>query len=348
MAATQWLPWVWPPVSGAVPDVHALRRGLSGQFGQQAGLADAVRAGQQDALHRARRSLVVRRQQPRQLGYATDKGRPDDDGRRCRLADAQQPAILCQHLRLDRSQVGSRLDAQLLDQSRSGPLVGAQRVGLATRPVQSGHQLTPEPLPPGMPADQRLELANQFRIGAAGQVGGYPVLHRREPQLLERIPLRNRERRVELRVRLSSPQLERVPQFDGRCRGPSRTEVPPASRREDPEPLRVDLRWVDGGQVPRAACEHEGRTVTGQGPPQPGDVNLHRLLGSGRRLVRPDSCDDRRHRKHPEGRREQERQHGTLPAAGYVQQARTVTDLERSENTERNSGVCPRAARGGR
>jgi hypothetical protein len=70
----------------------------------------------------------------------------------------------------------ARLDAQLLSQELSGPLVGLQRLGLAPRAVQAQQQLLVQPLLQRVLGDERLQFGHQLGVAAEGQVGLDPDL----------------------------------------------------------------------------------------------------------------------------------------------------------------------------
>jgi hypothetical protein len=78
-------------------------------------------------------------------------------------------------------QLGARFDAQLVDEPVAPVPVHGQRLGRATQPVQRQHQLGAQPLPGGVPLDQRGQLADQLGVPAQGQIGGHPVLDRADP-----------------------------------------------------------------------------------------------------------------------------------------------------------------------
>ena len=63
------------------------------------------------------------------------------------------------------------LDAELLDERAPRLLVGLERLRLAAGAVEAEHQLAPQPLPQRVLVDQRLELADELGVSAAGEVG---------------------------------------------------------------------------------------------------------------------------------------------------------------------------------
>ncbi len=82
------------------------------------------------------------------------------------------------------------IDAELLDETVTQPAVGAQRLGLALRPVQGHHELARESLPEGMRHRQRLELADCLEVPPGGEIGVEAHLQDEQAQLLEAGDLR--------------------------------------------------------------------------------------------------------------------------------------------------------------
>ena len=78
-----------------------------------------------------------------------------------------------------------RLDAELRHQDGAQVLEDPQRLGLPAGAVQGQHALGPQPLPHGVGAGQRLELAGQRLVVAQCQLGVHPGLGGREPQLFQ-------------------------------------------------------------------------------------------------------------------------------------------------------------------
>ena len=112
---------------------------------------------------------------------------------------------------LEPPQLAARLEPELARQLAPRRPVGLQRLGLARRAVQREHQLAAQPLAQRVLGDQRLELADELRVPAGGEVGVDALLERREPQLLQPRALGLRERLVgEVGERRPAPQRERL------------------------------------------------------------------------------------------------------------------------------------------
>ena len=85
--------------------------------------------------------------------------------------------------------LGARLEAELVREVTSQALVGPQRVGLTTRPVQASHQLRPETFTQRVLGHQRLELAHQLGVATLEEVRLHPLLGGHQPQAVEPLGL---------------------------------------------------------------------------------------------------------------------------------------------------------------
>jgi hypothetical protein len=108
----------------------------------------------------------------------------------------------------------ARLDPELLDERGARVAVGLERLGLAACSVEREHQLRAEGLPQRMRRDERLELADELRRAAPGEVGIDPLLLRGEPELLQP---RGLERKVDVGERRPAPEREGLAKKHGRA-----------------------------------------------------------------------------------------------------------------------------------
>jgi hypothetical protein len=173
---------LWP--TAAVQHPAALVVDLPGELGGQPGLAQAGPAGHQNHPAMAIGGPCPGGPQPGQLGRPAHKWRPDRlqrlRQRRARGPRSRrrqiQPRVLGQDRGMQPAQLRPGIDAQLLDQDRPGPLVGKERIGLPTRPVQRQQQLGPQPLPQRLVTDQPLQLGHQLPVPPQPQVGLEAIL----------------------------------------------------------------------------------------------------------------------------------------------------------------------------
>jgi len=93
--------------------------------------------------------------------------------------------VLPQDRPLELLQRGSRLDPELVDEHPSGPLVGLERLLLASGAIEREDLLLSQPLPVRLLADQLLELGQEHVVGAQLEAGVVPELDGPQPELLE-------------------------------------------------------------------------------------------------------------------------------------------------------------------
>ena len=98
-----------------------------------------------------------------------------------------------------------------MDEEPPRVAIEIERLGLATRAVQRQHELGPERLAERMLTDERLQLADELRRAAEGEVGVDAALERDEPKLLEPWDLGLRERLArQVGKSRSAPETERL------------------------------------------------------------------------------------------------------------------------------------------
>src|SRR5215470_3451715 len=91
---------------------------------------------------------------------------------------------------LDSPQTGTRLDAELLDERSPRRAVDRERFGLPAATVERDHQLLVEPLAERVTLGERLQLTDQIRMTAEGQICVDPVFDGASPQLFQARDLR--------------------------------------------------------------------------------------------------------------------------------------------------------------
>ena len=98
-------------------------------------------------------------------------------------------------------------------------MVRVEGIGLPAGPVHGHDEVTPQPFPERVLADERLELADQLAVAPRGQFCRQLRLQRPEIFLAKANRLRG-QRGVgrDPRERLSPPQRDRVSQCPSRCR----------------------------------------------------------------------------------------------------------------------------------
>jgi len=96
-----------------------------------------------------------------------------------------QHGALLEQLLLERAQVRTGFEAELVDQQPAHTGVRRERVGLSAPAVQRGHQRGPQTLPEGVLGHQRLELTDQLPTGAEVDTCGHHIFQEPQPDLLE-------------------------------------------------------------------------------------------------------------------------------------------------------------------
>jgi hypothetical protein len=96
-----------------------------------------------------------------------------------------QPWVLSKDRLLELAEGTARLDAELLDEGAAGVLIARERLGLASRPVESQHQLSSQALAQGVFGDERLERADAGPVASEGELGLELVLECLESNLFE-------------------------------------------------------------------------------------------------------------------------------------------------------------------
>ena len=139
-------------------------------------------------------------------------------------------------------QLGSWLDAELLDEDLARVAIGLQRIGLAAAAVQREHQLRVQPLAPRMLRPELSELGDQLAVASHRKVGLDAHLQRRQALLLKPRDLGRRERRgSDLGERRPAPQLQRRTQRRGSVVATSGRERLAAVSDQTLEALSVEL-----------------------------------------------------------------------------------------------------------
>ena len=89
---------------------------------------------------------------------------------------SREPGLVPEDLRLEPLELGSRLDAQLLDEPVSSLLIRLESLRLAARAIESEHQLPARGLAQRVLAHERLELPDDVAVATELEVGLDPFL----------------------------------------------------------------------------------------------------------------------------------------------------------------------------
>ncbi len=194
--------------------------------------------------------------------------------------------------------------------------------------VESQHELSSRPLAQRMALDERLELGDERRLAAEGQLGVDALLEAGETVLFEPRLLQPGERLRELRQRHPAPQVERPPQHPGRLLSAAIRQRFASPRLQRLESVQIERVTVEVEAVPRRARLDQ---LARQALAELGDEDLHHLGRAVRHLIAPEPVDEVVHRHDPARLEQQEREQRPLLAAGQVERACVVCRFERPE-----------------
>jgi hypothetical protein len=172
------------------------RRGPVGELFGEPALADPRFTADQDEPAAARTRVLERAEQRPELTLTANEERASPGlrrhGRR-KLTRSVERQVLAEDRLLELSELRARLEAELVDESFPGGLVGGERLGLASRAIERGHELPVETLAQRVPGDKALELGHELAGLTEGEIRLNPLLQRRDPEFLEAPDLLLRE-----------------------------------------------------------------------------------------------------------------------------------------------------------
>jgi hypothetical protein len=183
-------------------------------------LARAARSGERDEpVPGQKRGCLTK------LTPAADEGRRRH-GQVCRLARgcrqrrSGERRVMVEDRLLERLQLGTRIESELVAQRRPQLAVDAQSVRLAARTIVGEHQLRAEALAKWMLGGELLQLGHELAMATAGEICLDPVAERVETHFVEPLHLvaPRRLERASVQGR-PTPQRERLAQPDRGGRG---------------------------------------------------------------------------------------------------------------------------------
>jgi hypothetical protein len=205
--------------------------------------------------------------------------------------------VLAEDGRFELPQLGARLEPQVVSKQAAKAAVDVERVCLPAGAVEREHQHPPGPLPHRLLRHERLQRPGRFVVTAEGEDCGEALFERDEPLFLEPVALRAHEGLVsQIGECAAPPERERLVEHGQSLGGRRRA---PRLGDELLEAGGVD-RVVGEIQLQRAPAGLE-QAVDAERLAQPRHVDIECVPGRGRRIVRPESVDQRfaRHRLVP-------------------------------------------------
>ncbi len=200
----------------------------------------------------------------------------------------EERLVLAEDRGLELAELGTGVDAELLDERLPRGSVGGERVGLTARAVERQHQLRPRPLSECLRLDECLELSDELGVPAESEIGLDPLLERDRAQLLQPGDLGLGERLVEeVRERRPAPERERLAENAlGRSGVTSLARRPPLLR-EAGEAMNVHALGGELELVARRASREDGPERLAELR----DVDLDRVRRRFGRLAGPERLD---------------------------------------------------------
>ncbi len=188
--------------------------------------------------------------------------------------------------------------------------------------------------------DEPLELADQCRVKAAGEIGLDSVLDHGEPQLVKTGALSGRELlEGEVRERGAPPEGERFAEAFGCLLGFTGRQRPAPVLGKPLEPVQVEVLRLELHKVARCAG-HDDAASAAPLPPglerlsQARDVDLEEIPRRFTGLLAEERVDERVARNDLVRAREEDREQGALPWASEIDRPIAVDDLKRPEDAE--------------
>ena len=238
---------------------------------------------------------------------------------------------------LERSQLGTGFQPELVVERLATSAIHVERVGLAPTSVQRDHQLPQQPLTVGVQCDECLELADQIAVMTEHEVGVDPVLERRQARFLQARDLALSERLIrEIGERLAAPQPQRRAQQLARGGSVAVGERATRVGGHRLETVGVDLTRRRRKQVAAAARQEH---LVAQCLAQMRHIPLQRFRCRRRWSLAPQLIDQTIARDRLPAAQQQDRQQRPLLRAAEHNRSLAVDHLQRPQNPESKHDV---------
>ena len=190
---------------------------------------------------------------------------------------------------LQAAELGAGLDADLLAQDATRPLIGAEGVGLPSTPIQGQHEQAPPVLAQRLLLDQPLDERDHGLGAGGGQPGCGQIVLGVEPHPLQAGRRAPGERVVLVAgERPAPPECQRLAQQLPSVLRPALVECPTTRVHQLLEPEHVDLVGRQVQHVARArGAQAAGAVRRVEQLPEPGHVDLQARSGPSAEANRP-------------------------------------------------------------
>ena len=261
-------------------------------------------------------------------------------GRRGGRGRGVEPGGPGAHGLLQPLELGTGLDAEVLDEGGPGHPGDVERLGLPARPVQGQHELGLRALAERLLGDQGAQLVEDVGVAAELELGVDPVDAGADAQLLQPGPGDVEDVAGQPAERLAAPQRQRggepvrgglvVPRRHGGARR-GQAGLEPGGV----QGARRDVQHVAG---PPGDQQVAAAGDLGQGPAQLVDQEVQGLPGRGGRRALPEGVDQPVQVDDPVGFQQQHAEQGADAGAADRDHLGAVPDLERAEQPQLEAG----------
>lgn len=201
-----------------VDDNHPLAQRLSSQLARQPRLSHPAWTRDEDQCAATLTSIREQSDELGELVVPPGQKRGAAEQRRRKLVGTRrwiERGVVRENPFLQRAELGSGLDPDLLHQRRTCPAIGLERLRLATTTVERKHQLTVQVLSKRLLLHRRLELGHHVRVPAQRQLRLHLRLEGRPAPFLKPRDLGLRERLVaQVGERRTAPEPQSLAQRD--------------------------------------------------------------------------------------------------------------------------------------
>ena len=229
---------------------------------------------------------------------------------------------------LQSAEVVGRLQPEVVRQQATDLGVLRERIRLPSRAVEGEHQLSPEPLVEGVVGDRALELGDEVRVPAQGELRVDPLGEDRHAEIVETVPLGRREglvagvvERAAAKPRLGAPQRL----------GPLVVGLRPGLGAQRLNELDVELAVLEANRVGVTPCRD---ALVAERAAELADVALDDLPGARRCAAVPEILDERVDRQRLVRPRQHEEEERSRASVRKLDCPVVSDDLEWSEDVE--------------
>ena len=244
--------------------------------------------------------------------------------------DGRDRRVVREDRLLEAPQLEPRLEPQLVAEHAPSLLERLERVRLAAAAIERQHQLPPQALPEGVVRERRAKRRRELPMLSERQRNLELLLERVHAQRFESARLVAEPRRTgQTLQRRSAPEGQRRPDRVRRATNVAVAQRAARRREQLLEAHRVHAGVAHGVPIGRA----DDRALA-QRRAKAGDVMMQRVARSGRKLLPPQSLDERVDVDHPALAERKHRQQRLTLRAADLRERPARDNLERAEKPD--------------